>query len=231
MGSRHCSASHLTLWSTLAAVERTGHRFITKLAHFFPLRCCLLHSTGLRSVAFSLALATLSVTFTFLFAAGTAVAAHAIVEVGDTLLLVLGLHIGRRVLVATVAGVLLVVVDGVAGHASRVVVLVQREVLVVVKGGRLLGMRLVALRTIAGHLLVHRVGWCLMAALKASQFGLGEGRMVETCWLPGLRLVALGTADAQGTVQVICRRDVAGVAEFSRSHTQHAMQFWPFNFW
>ena len=71
---------------------------------------------------------------------------------GTNFLTVLGLYIGRRVLVAAVAGVLLVVVTGMAGHARRIVVLVKYEELVMLKSGRLPGLRLVALRAVAGHL-------------------------------------------------------------------------------
>ena len=98
-------------------------------------------------------------TFAFAFPVCGVVAAHAVLEVlGDTFLAMLGLQIGRRVFVATIAGVLLVATTCVAGLAACVVVFVQREKLAMVEGCRLPGLRGVALVAGAGHLPVQRVG-------------------------------------------------------------------------
>ncbi len=101
--------------------------------------------------------ATFAATTANIVLVGAAVAFHAIVEVTDAFLDVLAADLAQAVLVATVAGVALVVVTHVTGDAAVVVIAVEHEVLVVVEGGRRpLGLA-VALAAVAVDLLVQIV--------------------------------------------------------------------------
>jgi hypothetical protein len=91
--------------------------------------------------------------------------------------------VGRRVLVAAVAGVAAVVVAHVAGNAAGVVVTIQREVLVVVEGRRRPFVLVVALAAIAGDLPVQRIGRRLVAVLALCAGILLQQGMVEASLL------------------------------------------------
>lgn len=75
-------------------------------------------------------------------------ALDAVLVVSDPFLIVFGADLRAGVLVATVAGVVAVVVVDVAGLAGRVVVPVEEEQLVVFEGGRGPGLLAMALAAV-----------------------------------------------------------------------------------
>ena len=85
---------------------------------------------------------------------GAAMALDAIGEVADTFFDMLTPDIFRGVLMATIAGVLAVVVAQMAGHAARIVMPVENEGLVMIEAGRHPFILTVALSAIAGDLAV-----------------------------------------------------------------------------
>ena len=80
---------------------------------------------------------------------GTAVALHTVFEILDAFLDVLTGHIRQRVLVAAVAGVLLVVVVDMTGRARCIVVAIEQEQLRMVEYRGLPAILLVAVQAIA----------------------------------------------------------------------------------
>lgn len=80
-----------------------------------------------------------------------------IVELADAFLDMFPTNVLQRVLMASVAGVATVVVAGMAGHATGVVVTVKFEMLVVVECRRRPFLLRMALAAVAGDLLVQRV--------------------------------------------------------------------------
>ena len=88
----------------------------------------------------------------------TAVTLDAIVEPADPFLDVLAANACGGMFVAAVAGIALVVVAHVAGHAAGVVVAVEGEIPVVLECGRYPFLPVVALAAIAADLLVQRIG-------------------------------------------------------------------------
>lgn len=85
--------------------------------------------------------------FTACLTMRTAVAADAVLDVGDPFLAMLGNNPGLLMLMAPVAGVLLVIAAQVAGRAGGVVIAVQQEIAAVVECRGLPARWLVACRT------------------------------------------------------------------------------------
>jgi hypothetical protein len=79
---------------------------------------------------------------------------NAVLIVSNTFFNVLSANLFRGVFVATVTGVLAVVVSEVASHTLNIVVAVKYEELVVIERGRLPPFLAVALSAITGNLLV-----------------------------------------------------------------------------
>jgi hypothetical protein len=73
------------------------------------------------------------------FAIGTAVATHAVIQIANAFLAMLGANAIGGVLVATVAGVAAVIIFDMAGRAFHVVITVKHKGFVVVKRCRLPG--------------------------------------------------------------------------------------------
>jgi len=105
---------------------------------------------------------------------GAAMALDAIGEVANTFLDMLTPDIFRSVLMATIAGVLAVVVAQIAGHAARFVMPVEHESLVMIETGRDPFILTVALPAIAGDLAVQRIGWRFVAT-----FALATRRLLQ----------------------------------------------------
>jgi hypothetical protein len=96
---------------------------------------------------------------------GTAMAFNAVVEVAYAFFDMLAANIGKRVLVATVTGVLAVVIAHMAGCTARIVIAIQCEELVVIERRRNPFFLRVALAAIAGNLFVQRIDRRFVTAL------------------------------------------------------------------
>ena len=103
-------------------------------------------------------------TFCFIFITA-AMAFHAVFILVDPFLNVLCTDLRSRVLVTAVAGVTSIIVVDVAGRTAGVVVPVEAEVLLVLKGGRQPGLLRVALRAVALDLQVQGIPWSAMTAV------------------------------------------------------------------
>jgi hypothetical protein len=157
-----------------------------------PFGTLVLRRAGVKWASISLSFFSIAtaIATALMFVSGP-MASYTVGNVCNAFFAVLGEHIGRRVLVAAVAGVAAVVVGLVAGVAGSVVVAVQHKQLVVREGGRLPGLRPMALVATALELSVQTVGGGLVTGIATAQLLRGQGCMVKAGGLPGLGLVAL----------------------------------------
>lgn len=115
---------------------------------------------------------------------GIAVALDAIVVFADAFLNVLAANVARCVIVASIAGVTLVVIAYVTGHTENIVVTIKLEIFVVIKSRRHPFFLTVALAAITCNLLMQRVGGRLVAVLALLARFLVKQGMTETALQP-----------------------------------------------
>ena len=148
----------------------------------FPDRALILFLVSVFALALTPSFAALDVMFI-----GTAVALNTVVKFADAFLDVLAPDIDGRVFMASVAGVTPVVVAHMAGHAGRIVVLIESKVFVVVEACRCPLLLCVTLNAVALDLLVQGVLGLLVTGQTLISCFLAQKGMVKAA----LQVIAL----------------------------------------
>jgi hypothetical protein len=112
------------------------------------------------------------------------VAIHAFFKVSNAFFKMFRSNSVRLMFVAAVAGISVKLVFGVARRASRFMIAIEEEKLVMVERRRLPPLGAMALPAAAFHLAMESVDRRLMTGLAAIQCGFRKQRMVEQGWLP-----------------------------------------------